>query len=307
MTLFTRKAVLAAKVEATPGTLETLTVAEAAYNVMNPELSPTIDVSTRPIQGSFRKLPGVPGQRLGTCSFSIEAVGTGAGGVPSWATVFLAACGVVNAAGTLTPREEAPGANVKTLSLALYEDGRVKRLRGAVGTFTVDVTPGTAVMFNFTFTGVYDSIADTALLAPTYPTLAPLRAASGAVTINSIAQVFGTCTFDIGNTVVIRPSITNLQGASFGIITDRTPTITIDPESKLLATENVWADWEGATTRAFSLAFQDAADKITIAAPAVQRMTVANGDREGLRLDTQTLQCCRSGTSAEFSIVFAAP
>lgn len=307
MTLFTRKAVLAAKVEATPGTLESLTGADAAFNVMNPEIAPTIDVSTRPIQGSFRKLPGVPGQRLGTCTFSIEAIGTGAGGVPAWATTFLAACGVVNSAGTLTPREEAPGANVKTLTMAVYEDGRVKRLRGAVGTFTIDVTPGTAVMFNFTFTGVYDSIADTAILAPTYPTLAPLRAASGATTINSIAQVYGTCTFDIGNTVVVRPSITNLQGASFGIITDRTPTITIDPEAKLLATENVWADWEGAVTRAFSLQFEDTTDRVVLAAPAVQRMTVANGDREGLRLDTQTLQCCRSGTNAEFSIAFSAP
>jgi hypothetical protein len=36
-------------------------------------------------------------------------------------------------------------------------------------------------------------------------------------------------------------------------------------------------------------------------------MTIANGDRDGIRTDNQTLQCCRDGANAEFSITFAAP
>ena len=307
MPLLSRLSVLAAKVETTPGTMESLAGADAAYNVMNAEFSANIDVSTRPIQGSFRKLSGVPGQRLATCTFSIELVGTGAGGVPTWATVFLAGCGLVNTTGTITPRNEAPGANVKTLSIALFEAGRVKRMRGAVGNVVLEFTPGQAVMANFTFTGVFDSIADVAILAPTYPTLAPIRCSSGAATINSVSQVFSSCSFDVGNTLTVRPTIANAQGALHGIVTDRTPIITIDPEASLLAGNDIWGDWTGATTRAFSLAFEDAADSITLAAPAVQRMTISNGDREGLRLDTQTLQCCRDGANAEFLITFAAP
>jgi hypothetical protein len=307
MPLLSRLSVLAAKVEGTPGTLETLTTAEAAFNVMNAEFNASIDVSVRPIQGSFRKLSGVPGQRLATCTFSIELIGTGAGGVPTWATVFLAGCGLVNTTGTVTPRNEAPGTNVKTLTIALFEAGRVKRMRGAVGNVVFEFTPGQAVMANFTFTGVFDSIADTALIVPTYPTLAPIRCSNGAATINSVAQVFSTCSFDVGNTLTVRPTITNAQGALHGIITDRTPMITIDPEATLIATSDIWGDWTGATTRALSLQFEDAADSITFAAPAVQRMTISNGEREGLRLDTQTLQCCRDGANAEFSITFAAP
>lgn len=307
MPLLSRLSVLAAKVETTPGTLESLAGADAAFNVMNAEFNANIDVSTRPIQGSFRKLPGVPGQRLATCTFSIELIGTGAGGVPTWATTFLAGCGLVNTTGTITPRNEAPGANVKTLSIALYEAGRVKRMRGAVGNVVFEFTPGQAVMANFTFTGVFDSIADVAILAPTYPTLAPIRCSSGAATINSVAQVFSSCSLDVGNTLTVRPTIANAQGALHGIVTDRTPIITIDPEASLLAGNDIWGDWTGATTRAFSLAFESTTDEITFAAPAVQRMTIANGDREGLRLDTQTLQCCRDGVNAEFSITFGAP
>lgn len=307
MTLLSRLSVLAAKVEATPGTAETLAGADAAFNIMNAEMNANIDVSTRPIQGSFRKLPGVPGMRTATCTFSIELIGTGAGGVPSWATTFLSACGIVNTTGTLTPRNENPGTNVKTLTIGLYEAGRRKLMRGAVGNVVFEIVPGQAVMMNFTFTGVWAGVSDTAILAPTYPTLAPIRAANGAATINSVVQTFASCSFDVGNVVAIRPSVANAEGATFGIITDRTPTFTIDPEATVATGNDIWADWIAGTTRALSLQIQDASDRATFAAPAVQRQTISNGDREGLRLDQQTLLCCRDGANAEFSLTFAAP
>jgi len=45
---------------------------------------------------------------------------------------------------------------------------------------------------------------------------------------------------------------------------------------------------------------------VTFAAPAVQKTSVSNADRNGLRVDTQTLMCVRSGTDPEFTITFAA-
>jgi hypothetical protein len=253
----------------------------------------------------------VAGARGATCTFSLEVIGTGAGGVPAWATTFLAACGVVNSAGVLTPRNENPGTNVKTLTLGLWEmDGtgqRLKTMVGCMGNVTFEITPGETVRMNFTFTGVWIGVTNTSVISPTYPTLLPLRAANGAFTINSIAQTFGACTFDVGNTVVLRPSIATASGFSHAIITDRTPTFTFDPDARLVAAEDVYAEWIASTTRALSCQFENATDRVTIAAPAVQRMTIANGDRDGIRTDNQTLQCCRDGANAEFSITFAAP
>jgi hypothetical protein len=272
---------------------------------MNAEMNANIDVSTRPIQGSFRKLPGVPGMRTATCTFSLELIGDGAGGVPTWATTFLSACGLVNTTGTLTPRNENPGTNVKTLTIGLYEAGRRKLMRGAVGNVVFEIVPGQAVMMNFTFTGVWAGVSDTAILTPTYPTLAPIRAASGGATINSVVQTFSSCSFDVGNVVAIRPSVANAEGASFGIITDRTPTFTIDPEATVVTSNDIWADWIAGTTRSLNIQMIDSADEVSFSAPAVQRQTISNGDREGLRIDQQTLLCCRDGANAEFSIEFA--
>lgn len=306
MTLLSRLSVLAAKVETTPGTAESLSASDAAWNIMDAEMNATIPVSVRPIQGSFRKLEGVPGARQAVCTFTLEIIGDGSGGVPAWATTFLAGCGIVNSTGVLTPRGEAPGSNVKTLTIGLYENGRRKLMVGAVGNCVATITPGSSVMLAFTFTGVWAGVTDTAILSPTYPTLQPIRASNGACTINSVVQAFVTMTLDFGNVVAIRPSISTASGYVHAIITDRTPMFTIDPEAKLVATTDVFGDWQAGTTRALSVSFEDAADNVTIAAPAVQRMTVANADREGLRVDTQTLQCCRSGSDAEFSITFAA-
>jgi metal-dependent HD superfamily phosphatase/phosphodiesterase len=149
-------------------------------------------------------------------------------------------------------------------------------------------------------------VNDTAILTPTYPTLAPIRAANGAATINSVVQTFSSCSFDVANVVAIRPSVANDEGATHAIITDRTPTFTIDPEATVATGNDIWADWFSADTNALSLNIDDGEmDQVTFAAPAVQRMTISNGDREGLRIDQQTLLCCRDGANAEFSITFA--
>jgi hypothetical protein len=120
-----------------------------------------------------------------------------------------------------------------------------------------------------------------------------------------VVQTFASCSFDVGNVVAIRPSVANAEGATFGIITDRTPTFTIDPEATVATGNDIWADWIAGTTRALVIEMNDSADEIIFSAPAVQRQTISNGDREGLRLDQQTLLCCRDGANPEFAIEFA--
>ena len=61
MPLLKRRRVLAAKVEATSGTAETLTSAEGAFNAYDVMIQPEIDKEPREIQGSFGSLAAVPG------------------------------------------------------------------------------------------------------------------------------------------------------------------------------------------------------------------------------------------------------
>lgn len=308
MTLIRRNSVLAASIEATSGTIESLDASDAAFNVFNAVMNPTIDFQERPVQGSFSHLPGVLGARGATCTFSIELTGDGAGGVPGWASTFLPACGWTVSTGVFSPKSEAPGSNVKTLTIGLYENGRRKIMRGAAGTFTIEITAGQIIMLNFTFTGVWGGVTDTAILSPTYPTATPIRAAAATFTIGSVTPCFEQFSIDAGNNVILRPCIGNADNSGYvaAMITDRRVTASTDPEAKLVATDDRYGRWLAYTTQALSMAFDDGLDIVTLAAPAAQIVSLADGDRNGLRTDATEFQFCRSSGNDEFTITFAA-
>jgi len=306
MTLLYRKSVVAAKIEATAGTAETLGNADAAFNVFNAVIQPEAEFETRERQGAFSHLPGVVAARAGTITFSTELFGDGAGGVPGWASTFLPACGWVNSTGTFTPRAEGPGSNVKTLTIAKYEDGIRKILRGAVGTFEVVFNPGSRVMINWTFRGAWQAVTDLALLAPTYPTRSPMRS-TGTYTIGAASHCFSSMTLNAGNEVVMRPCFNPADGTGFftGIVTNRLPTGTFDPETKVVGTDPRYTRWLAGTEEALSIALADANDTITFAAPKAQITNLQEGNRDVLLVDNITFQMNGDAGSDELSITFA--
>ena len=124
-----RKRVLAAKIESTIGTAETLAAADAAMNIYNPIIQATIDMEARQGQGGFGMFSSVPGGRIGVATFRTYLEWDGTVTEPSWADTFLPACGYVKTGQVYTPRTEAPGTNVKTLTIGVYQDnGAVPRM-----------------------------------------------------------------------------------------------------------------------------------------------------------------------------------
>ena len=130
MTLLKRKRVLAAKIESTPGTAEALTTAEAAFNAYDVMIQTETEMEQREGQGSFGMRPSVAGGYKGKVTFKHDAHWDGTATEPAWADTFLPACGWVKSGQVYTPRTEAPGTNVKTLTIGVYIDGMRKLLRG---------------------------------------------------------------------------------------------------------------------------------------------------------------------------------
>lgn len=307
MTLIWRKSTIAAKIEATAGTLESLTNAEGAYNAFNAIINQDAPFEERPSQGGYGHLPGVVGMRSGTMTFTTELFGDGAGGVPGWASTLLPACGWVNSGGVFTPRTEAAGSNVKTVTIAKYENGVLKRLRGAMGMFSIVMPVGNRVLINWTFRGAWQAPIDASLLSPTYPTRSPMRAV-GTYTLASASHCFSNMTINSGNNVILRTCFGPADGSGISTahIGNRLPTGSFDPESKLVATDDRYGRWLAGTEQALSVEFADAADTITIAAPKVQIRNPQEADREGLQVDNIEFQCNKSSGDDELSITFAA-
>ena len=308
MPLLRRKSVFAAKVESTPGTAETITSAEGAYNARDVIIQPSVAVTRREGQGGFNYLAGIPEGMMGTGTIVHDLAYDGTS-IPTWASVLLPACGWVDTAGTFSPVSSGPGSGgVKTVTLGHYKDGKRALLSGAMGTFTITCPTGKVAFITFTFTGKYSTNeTDTAIIAPTYPTTLPMRFSPGVLTWNSVDLCTSTVTVDAGNSVIMREcvDVANRTGYKSAIVTNRVPVITADPESELVATQDREAKWLTSVPEAFSMRVGVALASIVIAAPKAQLENKQQGNRNDMMTDDLTwLATAGSAVDTELTIAF---
>ena len=158
---------LAAKVESTIGTAETLAAADADYFVRNLEVSVEADEQPREYQGTASPNADAIGARMVTLTFDIECHGKGSAGVPDWASVFLTACGMYDDSNTMKLATAAPATsgNVgRTITIGAYHDGRRIVAAGCMGNVVFTIANGMPMMARFTMQGKLSTIDDSALI-----------------------------------------------------------------------------------------------------------------------------------------------
>lgn len=307
MPLLRRKSVFAAKVETTVGTAESLTGAEGVFNAEDFVIQPNVAMARREGQGGFNYIPSIPEGMTGTCTVRMGLSYNGTD-IPTWASVLLPACGWVDTAGTFSPKTEGPGANVKTLTIGHYKDGKRALLSGAMGNVKFVLPTGKTAYAEFTFTGKYSSNeTDTALIAPTYPTVLPLRFAAGALTWDSVALCTSNVEIDMGNSVIMRECVnaTDRSGYVSALITNRAPVITADPESELVATQPRDAHWLSSLPYSLVARVGASGSAITFTASKAQLENKQQGNRNDMMTDDLTWLCTAgSAVDTELTIAF---
>lgn len=311
MTLLKRKRVLAAKIETTPGTAVSLAAADAVFNCWDVKIDPDIEMVERMGQGGFGNIASVPGGYKGKATFKTDLSWDSTSTEPAWADTLLPGCGLVKSGSNqFFPKTEAPGSNVKTLTIGAYIDGKFHSLCGAVGTFKIVCPTGRMAYIEWDFTGIWITPSDVAIISPTYPTAPALRCGTGATSWNSVTLFAESLTLDCGNTVTLRESST-ASGYVAGIITDRKPMVTCNPEAKLVATADRYGSLLAMTEATLTWDIPGpivttTAGKITIAAPKAQIIKNTEGDRNSLVTDELEFQLNKnvSAIDQEFSILF---
>ena len=304
MTLLLNRRVLAAKTEGTSGTKESLAAADAAFFSYDAVMQLTPTMNDRMAPNIFGTMASVPGGYSATCTFKTDLRYDGTT-VPLWASTLLPACGYVESTSVFTPRSEVPGSNVKTITLGLYTNGKLRLMYGCSGTFSIQCDAGQPAVIEWTFTGVWDDETDVAILDPTYPTTeVPIRASGAATTFGGVSLCYATMRFDAGNDVQLIECPTTAAGFARALVVNRKPTITLDPEAKLVATRDTTADWLSMTERAFASTFGVSGTTFAIAAPAAQVVADSEANRKGLVTDSITLQCNKNGNTEDAEVSF---
>jgi hypothetical protein len=306
MVLLRKRRVFAAKTEATPGTAETLANADGAFNCYNLVIQPSVPVEERTAQAGFNRLSGVPGPRTGTATFRTDVHYDGTN-IPSWASVLLPACGWVNDAGIFRATSEAPGSNVKTLTIGCYADGKLFSIAGAMGTFNLVLPAGQMAYIDWTFTGKWQAVTNTAMITPTYPTPAPLVYRSATTTFNSVALCVDSVTVDAGNNVIMRECTADASGFATALVTDRYPRITASPEAAAIGTRDPHAQLLAGTQATFQLSVTvGTAGAFQVNAPAAQVLNTQDEDRNGVMVDSMEWGCNKNGANLnqDLNLVF---
>lgn len=296
--LLTRQRLLAAKIETTTGTPIALSNSDAAMNIFDSKIEPEIPAGDRRGQSALSRIPQVPGARKANVSFKSELHGAGSSGSALW-TMFLLASGMSQSGAVYSFASGA--ASPTTLTVGSYIDGRFKSAAGCVFDWTLTLAAGKPAMFEWTGVGVWQVPSAVSLLTPTYPTVIPPRVAGITLTVGGTSYYVNEIKISAGNTLALRQDATHVSGYHAGIVTDRAPRVTMDPEALPLGTKDWFADHLASTEAALNCVVGGTSNNIfTIAAPKMQLMNPPQeGDRDGIYTDSLEFQCNRSAAAGD--------
>lgn len=289
MSRLTKRTQIAAKLETTEGTQISLLAADA-FLAFNPVFTPVIEMHERaPVTASLSKYPSISGKRSAKLAFDCELVGSGtAGTAPFWGKLMIA-CGYAETIVPVTSVTYRPSSdnqgNSKSLTLAAYIDGTIKRIWGARGNVRLSMEAGKPGILSFEFEGADFEVLDGALLTGvTYPSILPPAFLNAALTLDSYAALCSKVEIDTGNVLYKRESIAAPSGHRFVTITGRNPRGSLDPELPTVAAYDFYGKWRTpGTLGALQLSASGGAGNIgTVSCPNVRYAAISPADRGGL-------------------------
>ena len=291
--------VILAKIETTYGTDPTPTAGSNAILIRN--LTPSSEglrMNDRgAIRGSLGTLQHVYGGKLQKVAFEVEVKGSGAAGTAPEVGPLLRACGLAETVVASTSVTYKPtSTNHESVTLYWYEGGRnLHKLTGARGTVKMAVSAGGLGVFQFEMVGHYTAPSTTsAQPSPTYNSTTPKACLSMSVSLGGTALVCRDYSLDIGNQLVMPPSLAATDGYGDVLISSRDVQASLNIESELYSTKDfdVLLSAGTGSTLALGTLGATAGNILTIASAAsgavVQDMSWGEG--EGLRLRTIPLR-----------------
>jgi len=310
--ILSNRAVVAAKAETTEGTVIALAGTDANFQVMEPKFEADVSMFKRSILDvALSPFKMIPGTRLGKISFKVENKGSGTAGTAPALGKLLIACGFAEAVVAVTSVTYTPTstlANITPMTVALFKDGLKKIIKGARGNVKYSAKNGEPGMFEFEFIGVYDSVADVALITPSgVETTVPVALLSALFSVGGFSAFMSQITFDMANTIEPRADVNSAAGYISAILTNREPKGSFDPEDELVANHDWYGRWLGGTTGVLTWKHPGSAGNIcTFNIPVCQYTKISESDRNGIATLGTDFLMARSASSGndELSIAY---
>lgn len=252
--MYTRRAVLLAKIETEYGTDPTPTALANAILVSKPTVKPVFERAERNIVSStISPLAATPVGITVDVDFDTELrFASAAGAVPDIGHL-LRACGLDQTVDAGVSVTYSPvSSDFESCTLYVYLDGIVHKISGCRGNVKFVGEVKKYGIFSFTFRGKYAGPEASALPTATYDAVDPeiIRYATTSLKLSgedAITPVITKFELDLKNELFNRDDMTTTAGVKEIMIQSRKPSGSIDPEVVTIATKNFWSEFRNKT------------------------------------------------------------
>lgn len=293
-----------------------LAVSDADFKAFNIKYSASIEEVKRLFaSGDMSRLTSIMGKRSGTVSFSVYLAWSGTVTVaPEWAKLLLS-CGWEQTAHGSTGISWTPSSRhtnvpsvieVRELSEGATPTQLCIRMRGCMGNVQLVLdNVGNAFRADFNFTGVIQEIEDVAnaniVLPASYDTTQPSAVLGATITAFDEALDLDALTIDMQNKVELFPDPAASEGFSGAHITDRDPTLSVNPYLGSLSAQPYWTRMIAGSTGVLAV---EIGTNLSLSAPAIQCVDgYKGGSRTGAAVNDLKFNFTRSAGDDEIEIL----
>ena len=174
----------------------------------------------------------------------------------------------------------------ESVSMYFNVDGVQHKLTGARGTVSLGLTVKQIPVYKFNFTGIYNTVTDTALPSPVYTAFqTPLPVTNVNTTpfaLHAFAAVMSELSIDVSNAVVHR---TLVGGSEAVLITDREPQGSVTIEATTVAQKDWWTIAKNGTLGGLDITHGiTSGNKVRIGSSRVQLTKPQYQDMDGVAM-----------------------
>lgn len=309
--------VLVAKVETTPGTMETLTSEDFDAKIFNPTITMTVepdDDAAKYANGNHGEDVAVMGIQHGTIGFGVKAsiAEAGVDAAPKWAKfAYGTGLGPVVYSGLGWALQPLKAYDEQTLTIWVYKIKRganptatLFKFAGCMGTLSIGGEgTGKPLMLNFSYMGKLVAV-DFNVPEASIPEINSLddvcyeKMLGGTFTVDGVERQVESATLDTGNEVSMLKDMTEDTGISFFGITKRAPRFNMNP---------LMIGYTGAEVTDYNYLYGSSTGcpatpkivwstpHVTITMPKCQLSSMAPGNRDGLSSFDQTWRVLGNG------------
>lgn len=307
MVMLKRKAVVLAKLETIYGTDSTPTAGADAILALNPEVKEIREQLERNINiATLSDKPSLLGSEFAEVTFSVELKGSGSAGTAPRLGALLQACSMDETIISSTSVTYEPiSSDQKSVTLYVYLDGRLHKIKGARGSVKINLTAGMLCMLEFNFQGKYTTPSNASIVSGTYDTPNPQPCKSCSFTYDSKTTLIAKMLeIDLANTIARRNDMSDSTGIAGFEITERKPVFTVDVEAQIETSYNFRSDQLSSQREISAVVGASAGNIATFTIPKANITNIEYADEEGILIEKLSGECSLNNGDDEINIAF---